>query len=146
MEDGLPQEAPEPASPADSVVERVFCQACKDDFSSDEVVLLNCGDCYCFDCLIQLFTTAIKDETYFPAQCCGVVIDLKRYGKFLPKSLVKEFKEKRLELRTKDRTYCWRVECTTFIAPHSTHNGQAICQRCRAVTCCKSNNWRKARL
>ncbi len=117
------------------------CKICLLSLDED-FVSLACGDSCCKPCLKQLFKTALKDETLFPPRCCGVRVTVKTVRAHLPRSIVKQYRAMKLELSTRDRTYCWRPTCSTFIAPHSVHNDQAICQRCRSRTCirCK-NSW-----
>jgi hypothetical protein len=142
MDDNLSQaKAPEPAGAIpDNTTNHRYCEACTSSLPPAESIQVSCGDYYCSECLVKLFAHAIKDETMYPPRCCGITISMKRARQHLPKHLAKDFKERQLELRTKDRTYCWRPQCSTFIAPHSIHNGQAICQKCRAVTCAKCKN------
>ncbi len=140
--DDLPLEealSPPLQTPLDPTYLRT-CEACTNRLSPGKFAQLSCSDYYCSDCLTKLFESAIKDETMFPPRCCGTEIRLRRAADHLPRVLVKEFKEREVELRTKDRTYCWRPYCSTFIAPHSIHNSQAICQKCRAVTCSRCKN------
>lgn len=110
------------------------CMACDESVHTSELVELRCGDCWCESCLQAMFDLALKDETAYPPRCCGI-ISLKEVRNCLPKSVLRKFEAKRLELETKNKTYCHITTCSTFIAPHSIHNGQAICQKCDARTC-----------
>jgi hypothetical protein len=116
------------------------CDACTSEKPTADLALLRCDDVYCAECLTRVFRTAMTDETMFPPSCCGMRIRLKTAQTFIPKDVCKKFRAKELELMTKDKTYCWRPRCSAFIAPHSIHNSEAHCQKCRAVTCsrCKS--------
>lgn len=116
------------------------CDACASQLSAEELASTSCGHHYCSSCLETIFTTAIKDEAAYPPRCCAYVISLQIAQQHLPRPLVREFKSRQLELSVKDRTYCHRPACSTFIKPHSIHNGQAICQSCNARTCanCKA--------
>ena len=133
-------EAERPASPAASDTDMALCLSCETGYSNEDLLELPCHDRYCKDCLTTLFEAAIKDEELFPPRCCGLRISFKLARTQLPKDLAKRFKMIRLELSTKQRTYCCVPACSTFIAPHSIHNGQAICQSCRTVTCSKCRN------
>ena len=116
------------------------CTACLTKTPSNELVELRCVDKYCCPCLEKMFETAMKDETMFPPSCCGISISTKVVQGRLPKSLLWRFRMKQPELSTRNRLYCHVPKCSAFIAPHSVHNGQAICQKCRSVTCSKCRN------
>ena len=113
------------------------CVVCANEYTSSELVELPCQDLYCRACIESVFSLALKDETAYPPRCCIRTIPLNLVSRHLPKALVREFKAKELELRTKDKTYCHKPTCSAFIAPHSIHNGEAICQKCNARTCSK---------
>jgi hypothetical protein len=116
------------------------CIVCLCSYPSHELLTLRCSDDYCSNCLDKIFATALKDETMFPPSCCGISIKLKSAETHISNAVLKEYKAKWVELHTKNKTYCWKAACSAFIAPHSIHNGQAICQRCRARTCSKCKN------
>ena len=126
-----------PDASSDIESDVVECIACSTKHPRGEVVELSCADDYCHSCLEKLFETAMKDETMYPPSCCGQRIPLKLVQKRLPKPTIYRFKMKQPEFDTKNKTYCHKPKCSAFIAPHSIHNDQAICQRCRAVTCNK---------
>ena len=113
------------------------CLACAKKFDSKHLAKLPCGYAYCNGCLEYVFRRAMRDETAYPPRCCYHTISLKTVRRHLPNTLVRDFREKQLELATKDKIYCHKPTCSAFIAPHSIHNGQAICQRCGAGTCSK---------
>lgn len=114
------------------------CTVCTSEIALSQLIGLRCGSLYCKDCLTKVFENAMKDETAYPPSCCGgEEIPIKLATKHLPKSLITRFKARKLELTTRNKTYCYQPICSAFIAPHSIHNGQAICQTCRSVTCNK---------
>jgi hypothetical protein len=114
------------------------CMACRSKAEAHNMTFLRCGDWWCAECLEHRFKLSLKDETMYPPQCCHYhVITLKEVERWLSKSLIREFQSKQLELRTKNKTYCHRSTCSAFIAPHSIHNYEAICQKCSARTCGK---------
>ena len=113
-----------------------FCIACVTSFPPGKLVELRCGDSWCGDCVESIFTEAMRDETSYPPRCC-YPISLKVVQRYLPRTLVRQFQAKQLELSTKNKTYCHKPNCSTFIAPQSIHNDQAICQQCRSRTCTK---------
>lgn len=116
------------------------CSACSTKVPSTEVIRLRCADRYCNVCLAKIFETAMKDEAMYPPSCHGMRIPTKLVQTRLSKSLLRRFREMQPELSTRNKTYCHRTTCSAFIAPHSIHNGQAICQKCRSVTCSKCRN------
>ena len=112
------------------------CMACRSKFEAHSMISVLCRHWWCGECLENRFRLSLKDETMFPPQCC-YTIPLKEVQKWLPKALVREFRSKELELKTKNKTYCHQPACSAFIAPHSIHNDEAICQKCSASTCAK---------
>jgi hypothetical protein len=111
------------------------CNASMVPFTSDDMFELPCKHRYCSQCLKFFFTRAMKDETSCPPTCCQIKIPLRLAVKCFSKSFVRFYKAKQLELRTRNKTYCHRPACSTFVAPHSIHNGHACCQRCGSITC-----------
>ena len=114
-----------------------FCIACEENVADVDCVKLRCGHSFCARCLDSVFTLSMKDETVFPPRCCDSTITLRVARKHLPRNLIKEYEARCLELSTKDRIYCHEATCSAFIAPHSIHNNEAICQKCNARTCKK---------
>lgn len=114
------------------------CTNCGENQPSEKDVLrLDCPCRYCHDCLEQMFSAALKNEECYPPSCCNGEVSFKLARRRISPALAREFAAKRLELSTKDKTYCHEVKCSNFIAPYSIHNGNAYCQKCRAVTCAK---------
>ena len=112
------------------------CMICST--KNDEVgglITLRCDHRWCKDCLETTFSLSLKDETTYPPRCCWYNIPFKEVQKHLPPSLSREFQSRQLEMQTKNKTYCHKPDCSVFIAPHSIHNGEAICQKCSARTC-----------
>ena len=114
-----------------------MCVACRSTYEDLELVKLRCDHNWCNDCLENKFKLAMRDEEAYPPRCCFHIITLAEVVKRLSEPLVKEFKSRQLELKTKNKTYCHKPDCSAFIAPHSVHNGEAICQKCYARTCSK---------
>jgi hypothetical protein len=129
------------AEPSVTVMEtQLSCVACTGTFPQEQLAEVRCSDNYCKPCLEKIFETALKDETMFPPSCCGMAISLKLAQPHISKQTLRTYRTKSVELRVKNRTYCWKANCSAFIAPHSIHNGEAICQRCRARTCSRCKN------
>lgn len=112
----------------------LLCAACESEMTHTELVEVQCGHRYCTSCVAEGFKTAIRFDSAYPPRC-GSPISVKLARRKLPKSLVQKFEKRRLEITTKDRTYCYA--CCTLVAPHSIHNGQAIRQECQQRTCVK---------
>jgi hypothetical protein len=129
------------AEPSITVTEtQLSCVACTRTFPPAQLAEVRCSDSYCAACLEKIFETALKDETMFPPSCCGVSISLKSVRPHISKQTLRTYRTKSVELKVKNRTYCWRANCSSFIAPHSIHNGEAICQKCRGRTCSRCKN------
>ncbi|TKA80377.1 hypothetical protein B0A55_01903 [Friedmanniomyces simplex] len=120
---------------ADSGVEP--CAACYEPTALTSMLQAPCFDYLCTGCLDTIFKLAMTDETFYPPQCCRCPLPIKAALRHLPPATVREYKAKRLELTTVNKTYCHKSACSAFIAPHSIHNGEAFCQECRAKTCSK---------
>ncbi|PVH81471.1 hypothetical protein DL98DRAFT_489794 [Cadophora sp. DSE1049] len=124
---------------------RLPCTICQDDFVARDLAKLPCGDRYCFDCLVDLFTRSFRDEELYPPRCCRQPITLTTLGARLTPDIEATFHAKGVEFGTPNRVYCSRRGCETFMAPDmivSPHVAQ--CSTCRAKTCtmCKGPSHR----
>lgn len=113
------------------------CSACGDKKSYFEVIKAPCGEDYCKDCLSQLFEESYTDESLFPPRCCRQIIPVNSPGieLFLSKELREQYEPRRVEVETKDRTYCCEPKCSTFIPPNDIQNKIAACPKCKVQTC-----------
>lgn len=117
------------------------CIGCGDDLDKPQLTYLACGCSYCGGCIERMFDQALEDGRYHHMpRCCTGPIPFELIRRRLSPSLAKAYAAKKVELESKDRTYCHKTACAKFIAPHSIHNGQAFCQRCSCKTCsiCKA--------
>ena len=135
----VPEDIDQKPSSSDFQVEAdsqkdLACIACTERFRVENLIALRCGHRFSVDCLHSVFARAMRDETAYPPRCC-YRIALKLAQKHLPRVVVREFQTKQLELATKNKTYCHKTQCSHFVAPHSIHNDQAICQKCGARIC-----------
>lgn len=82
----------------------------------------------------------MKDESLFPPRCCKQAFPYERVKALLSQRLKSAFGTKRVELETKDRTYCAIPTCSTFIKPSTIDGRVASCTKCHVRTCmlCKS--------
>lgn len=104
-----------------------------------------CGHIYCNDCLLQLFSKVITNESLYPPRCCQRNIELDTVRERLSPELCMRVEAKALELDTVDRTYCPHATCATFIPPTRAMEeemgcpknvtcprcGQKACRRCK---------------
>ena len=116
------------------------CSACGDwPSAGTALAALPCDHWYCPSCLEDMVRMAMNASQPRLPRCC-VVVPVATVRDHLGKALAREYEDKKPEMMVKDKTYCHVPDCSTFIKPHSIHNGQAFCQSCRAATCeeCKA--------
>ncbi|KAF4452115.1 hypothetical protein F53441_5048 [Fusarium austroafricanum] len=92
------------------------CIACGDQFSPLALSRSPCSHEYCRECLLSLISSSLQDESLFPPRCCGQNIPVKQ-GRWISAELVGQFRAKKLELETPNRTYCSEPSCSTFVPP-----------------------------
>lgn len=109
------------------------CVSCRDDELQDDMIKTKCSHFYCKACLVRLFENALHDESLFPPQCCNKPIVASE--KMLGSALVQKHKEKAIELKDTDRTYCSDSKCARYIP----RNGTRVCKcaSCGVRTCRK---------
>ncbi|KAF5599275.1 IBR finger domain-containing protein [Fusarium pseudoanthophilum] len=141
--------APEdPATQEPAQTETGDCAACYTEGLPVTILQeVPCGDPYCIPCLIHIFETSLSLASYFPARCCDEEIPLEAIEAHMRQSDVQRYREKLLEHRTINRTYCSNRQCLEFIPPNNTSDGgepcyghEAECPACKEVTCttCKA--------
>jgi hypothetical protein len=111
------------------------CEACREDKRFFEVARAPCQHEYCGGCLDELFRASMNDESLFPPRCCKQPIPFDAVRIFLTSSLAIEFRGKKLELETPNRTYCWATTCSAFINPNWIADDVATCSACQLETC-----------
>ena len=113
------------------------CVACGDSKAFFDLLSVACGHEYCGACLTELFEKSYKDESMFPPRCCRQTISVagQDVKPFLSKDLRDKYEPRRVEIATKDRTYCFKKTCSTFIPPTAVQNKFAICSKCTCRTC-----------
>ncbi|KAK3714051.1 hypothetical protein LTR37_008080 [Vermiconidia calcicola] len=126
--EGVVEHVPEPVKP-------VSCTACSDDLPADELLKAPCGHYYCPDCLENLYTSCLTDETLFPPRCCQQEFPWNLAKPYLTQRCKSLFGGKRAELETKDRTYCHVPTCSVFIKPDTISGDLASCPKCHVGTC-----------
>ncbi|PHH86600.1 hypothetical protein CDD83_10001 [Cordyceps sp. RAO-2017] len=111
------------------------CVSCRDRFATAYMAKAPCSHYYCDECINHLFRAAVDDESYFPPKCCRTPIPLKDQLRFLSLALIGIFRAKEVEFATKDRTYCRRLGCSTFVPPDHITDGVARRYMCKTTTC-----------
>lgn len=105
-------------------------------------VQVPCGDHYCRQCTVHLFTDLLQDESLFPVRCCRQDIPLSLVHHYLGSDLARRVEKKAIEYGSTNRTYCHVASCATFIDPGHIHQSTGTCPReqCRSQTCvlCKT--------
>lgn len=81
------------------------CVTCCHSFGRDATIKAQCGCEWCRSCVDDRFRMAMQDESLSPPACRGKSLLLKSVSKHLPKDTAREFRAKRVELATKDKTY-----------------------------------------
>lgn len=117
-----------------------LCEVCREPYKFFDVARLPCRHEYCRGCLEDLFQTSMTDESLFPPRCCRQHIPLGDVRIFLSFELAHSFANKKRELETANRTYCYSPACSTFIPAEAVEDDVATCQTCcrRTCTTCKS--------
>ncbi|KAG5665504.1 hypothetical protein KAF25_009629 [Fusarium avenaceum] len=110
------------------------CIACNDHFPPLALSRSSCSHEYCRECLVGLVSSSLQDESLFPPRCCGQNITVSE-GRWFTPQLVGQFRAKKLEFDTPNRTYCSEPSCSTFIPPAFIKVEAATCPRCDRRTC-----------
>ncbi|KAI3342014.1 hypothetical protein F4824DRAFT_486430 [Ustulina deusta] len=118
----------------DETIKRL-CEACGEQKHFAELSRAPCQHEYCRQCLSRLFRDAIIDESLFPPRCCRQPIPLDKSQLFLDANVVRQFRQKAVELATPNRTYCHNTSCAVFIPPSNYSYATATCGECGGQTC-----------
>ncbi|KAK5123511.1 hypothetical protein LTR85_002549 [Meristemomyces frigidus] len=122
-------------------VKLIACTGCADDHHADNISQMPCSHYYCRDCLENLYTSSMTDETLFPPRCCHQEFPYDLVKRLLTQRCRSKFGQKRIELETKDRTYCYIATCSAFIKPDNYVGSGALCpQPEHGWTCIKCKN------
>lgn len=118
------------------------CLICTESFAFHDLARLPCAHEYCRECLQQLFTSSLTDETLFPARCCrqNIPVTETQIQIFLGGRLVGKYLARKVEMESPNRTYCHEPACSTFVPPQGVKNDVATCPKCQSKTCsiCKA--------
>ncbi|KAI8722998.1 RING-type domain-containing protein [Fusarium sp. LHS14.1] len=110
------------------------CIACTERFATSSLTRSPCSHHYCRECIINLVTSSLHEESLFPPRCCGINIPIET-GLLLSPALLGQFQAKKLEFDTPNRTYCSDSSCSTFVPPAFIKGGVAHCPKCSQTTC-----------
>ncbi|KAK3074708.1 hypothetical protein LTR53_002651 [Teratosphaeriaceae sp. CCFEE 6253] len=113
----------------------VTCTSCGDNRRENKTVKAPCDHIYCDDCLRTLYRASMVDETLFPPRCCRQEFDWDIIHNHLTDELGNAFQTKRIELQTKNRTYCHVSRCSAFINPADYVDNNAPCPNGCVDTC-----------
>jgi len=122
-------------------ISRSTCTACSS--RSRAPLTAPCGHNYCQECIVDLFKSAMTDETLMPPRCCRTEVPLLMVRRLFGHDDVVQFKEKRREFSTKNRLYCPIATCSAFIGEASSIEGKVVnCPKCGIEVCayCKTVN------
>ncbi|KAI8995299.1 hypothetical protein BD414DRAFT_410253 [Trametes punicea] len=110
------------------------CVICRDPIE-DPIVRAPCGDTYDVGCLVDLYRAATVDESLFPPACCRQPFNFDEVRVHLDEKLIKLVEKKTIEFGTKNRVYCYRPTCSTFLGAATTFARKLLCTTCWAYTC-----------
>jgi len=111
------------------------CESCRERVRFFDIARVPCGHEYCRDCLRELYSHSLTDDTLFPPRCCRQPITSGGVRVFLPSELIHQYEQKKIELDTPNRTYCSNPICSAFIHSDAITNDEATCPECGTVTC-----------
>jgi hypothetical protein len=132
-----PEDQPESSSWAASRKPEAVreCIACGDEFPPFALSRSPCSHEYCRKCLVGLVRSSLQDESLFPPRCCRLPIPVTTGGKWFSPEIVGQFRAKKLEYETPNRTYCSKPTCSTFVPPAFITGEVAHCPKCSQKTC-----------
>ncbi|KAF8063957.1 hypothetical protein FPV67DRAFT_194747 [Lyophyllum atratum] len=115
----------------------VHCMPCGDLIVGEPTLHAPCGHYLCVDCLEDLVTTSIRDESLYPPGCCKQPLPLEALAPFLPMRLQAAFDAKRSEfdVPASERIFCPSPTCSTFLGSSKGAGESITCTRCNSVMC-----------
>jgi hypothetical protein len=107
-----------------------FCRPCR-----------KCKEPWCYECIRNLFASAIKDSERMPARCCQNVIHHGVAKDILDESTLATYKLRYEEFCTSKPFYCPIPTCSTFIPPRklksADYEKRLACPSCATRLCTK---------
>ncbi|KAF4967967.1 hypothetical protein FSARC_4579 [Fusarium sarcochroum] len=113
----------------------IQCVSCFDELPEPALSQAPCSHHYCQECLITLVQNALRDEGLFPPRCCTQTIPIEDGNRFLTPELVGQYRAKKLEFETPNRTYCHDPTCGVFVPPDFIEADTGTCPSCNKKTC-----------
>ncbi|KAJ5746379.1 hypothetical protein N7520_011561 [Penicillium odoratum] len=89
-----------------------------------------CHHKFCHDCTRQLILMTIKNESLYPARCCGQVLPPMVLLSVLSYRELQKYSDKGLEYSTHNRVYCADPKCSEFIPPFAIDGENGLCLKC----------------
>ncbi|KAJ7613150.1 hypothetical protein FB45DRAFT_1065239 [Roridomyces roridus] len=116
---------------------RASCVICRDHLRPSVSFRGPCEHLYCRGCLENLARACLRDESLFPLQCCRQPLPMDDVYVLLPIHLRISLRGKIREYSTlaRDRLYCARPACSTFLGSTTERTGDITCPRCAAAMC-----------
>ncbi|KAJ7155275.1 hypothetical protein C8R46DRAFT_1005409 [Mycena filopes] len=153
-ETSITTDDPESDSPASSVTDdhpseprptHACCIICRDDVRPRTAFRAPCTHFYCRQCIANLATACIGDESLFPLQCCRQNLPLEGLQGVLVQLELRlriAFRRKADEFGTlfNERLYCVRPTCSRFLGSTADHTADAdsvVCGMCRTAVCAR---------
>ncbi|KAJ5489416.1 hypothetical protein N7539_004306 [Penicillium diatomitis] len=121
------------AEPPTSPRHKPECSSCFEEIEEPAYVS-SCLHTYCVECLRELFLRATRDESVFPARCCGIEFRYETIRLVLTHHELQEYDLHAEEYTASPRVYCAEPTCSTFIRPSAIKNEHGTCSRCHKKT------------
>ena len=119
--------------------EKKECASCFDDISSDDAIGLACQHSYCSPCFVQLVSTAMQHENFWPPKCCLQDIPKRIIEKNLSTLELTNYSLKAREyaIPAGERWYCSRAKCGKWFERTGTRKRDVIvtCTHCSFEMC-----------
>ncbi|KAF5622997.1 e3 ubiquitin ligase ARI10 [Fusarium sp. NRRL 52700] len=152
----IAQQGRQPAAPEELTTQETAqtetqeCVGCQEDVPVTTVKELACGDSYCHQCLISVFELSLSVPWHFPPMCCNEEIPPEDFEGLLSANDLQRYREKLVEQKMMDPTYCSNRQCLKFIQPKSTDDAgepcysddEEQCPACDEITCTACKNKR----
>ena len=117
-------------------------QRCVICLGSDDLIqsLTLCQHHFCRPCLDQALLLAARDESLYPPKCCQQAILTNWAMRFVSAQTARVFNKAKKEYDTKNRVYCYKSECSTFLGGDFKPKVDLTCSKCGRQTCsaCKA--------
>lgn len=118
---------------------QIPCESCGKDVSAGQVIKFPCGHKYDTDCVLELVTFCLYEQSGLPrSKCCDEPLPLEDLG--LDDDIVEGFREKAEEFIVSDPLYCSNDECNMFLGSATNqialHPLGVSCPICGTISTC----------